>query len=144
MPNVNGVQQSGSATTVAPSLAATGSDTNINLQLSGQGTGKVLLGDTGTATATAGAATSNTQRGTITSEALTTAAGSDYVLTLTNSKISSSSIIVASADNGTNTTEGIAINRITPGSGSATIRVRNTHASSALNGTIKINFAVLN
>lgn len=140
--NVNGIQQSGAATTVAPALAAVGTDTNVSLQLSGKGTGLALIGDTGTATAVAGAATLSTQRGVVTSEALTTAAGADYVMTLTNTKISASSLIFVTVDNGTNSTEGLAVNRVTPGSGSATIRIRNTHAASALNGTIKIGFLI--
>lgn len=98
--------------------------------------------DTGTASAVAGAATLSKASGTITSEALTTAAGSDYVLTLTNTLVSATSKVFVSVDNGTNTTEGIAVNRVTPGAGSVVIRVRNTHAASALNGTIKINFLV--
>lgn len=100
--------------------------------------------DKGTATASGGAATLNQHAGKITSEAIVTAAGADYVLTLTNSLIAATSLILATADNGTNTTEGLAVNRVTPGAGSATIRVRNTHASSALNGTIVITFVVLN
>jgi hypothetical protein len=99
--------------------------------------------DTGTVTAVAGAATLNTLSGKVTSEALTTAAAADYVLTVTNSKVTAASLVVASADNGTNTTEGLAINRVTPGAGSLVIRVRNTHATVALNGTIKISFAVV-
>ena len=98
----------------------------------------------GTATATTGAATLASRAGTVTSEALTTAAGADYVLTLTNSLITASSVVLASADNGTNTTEGLAINRVTPGAGSVVIHVRNTHATVALNGTIKVNFLVNN
>lgn len=98
--------------------------------------------DTGTVSATAGAATLNKQSGTITSEALTTAAGSDYVLTLTNSLITTTSKVFVTVDNGTNTTEGISVQRVTPGPGSAVIRVRNVHAASALNGTIKISFVV--
>lgn len=96
-----------------------------------------------TATASAGAATLHASAGTVTSEALTTAAGSDYVLTLTNTNIASTSHVFASVDNGTNTTEGLAINRVTPSSGQVVIRVRNTHASSALNGTIKVNYLVI-
>jgi len=142
MSQVNGLITSGAVTTVAPSIAAVGSDTNISVQLSGKGTGRVLVGDTGTVTAAAGAATLNTQRGTVTSESLTTAAGADYVLTLTNSKITAASQVLPSVDNGTNTTEGIAINRVTPGAGSVVIRVRNTHSGSALNGSVKINFLI--
>lgn len=103
------------------------------------------LAEIGTASATAGAATLNTQSGTITSEALTTAAGSDYVLTLTNSLVADSgagSNPLVTVDNGTNTTEGLSVQRVTPGVGSVVIRIRNTHAADALNGTIKIRFAV--
>lgn len=99
--------------------------------------------DTGSATASSGAATLNKQTGTITSEALTTAAAGDYTLTLTNSLISATSVILCSLDNGTNTTTPIYVRLVTPGSGSATIIVRNAGAG-ALNGTIKIRFAVFN
>lgn len=99
---------------------------------------------TKTATATAGAATLNKNAGKVTSEAITTAAGSDYVLTLTNSTIAATSIVLPSVGNGTNTTEGLAVNRVQPASGSCVIRIRNTHASSALNGTIVISFTVIN
>lgn len=101
-----------------------------------------LGGPTLTAAATAGAATLNAKQGTITSEALTTAAGADYTLTLTNSNIYADSIITVSLDNGTNTTAPIYVRLVTPAAGSATIVVRNAHASSALNGTIKVNFVV--
>ena len=100
-------------------------------------------GAAGTVTAAAGAATLAAYNGTVTSEALTTAAAADYVLTLTNSRVLVGSRVFASCDNGTNTTEGMAINRVTPAAGSVVIRVRNTHAATAWNGTIKINFYVL-
>ena len=96
-----------------------------------------------TATANSGAATLSKVSGTITSEALVTTAGADYTLTLTNTLVSATSLVFASCDNGTNTTAGMAIGRITPGSGSVTILVRNTHASAAWNGTIKIRFFIL-
>lgn len=97
----------------------------------------------GTATASSGAATLNKISGTITSEALTTAAGADYTLTLTNSTIAATSRVFATPDNGTNTTAGMAVGRVTPAAGSVVILVRNTHASVAWNGTIKVNFAVM-
>lgn len=96
----------------------------------------------GTAAATGGAATLAQLSGKITSESLTTAAGADYTLTLTNSLIAATDMVVASVDNGTNTTEGLAINRVTPGAGQVVIRVRNTNASAALNGTIVVSFVV--
>ena len=98
----------------------------------------------GTASATAGAATLNAIAGVITSESITTAAGSEYTLTLTNSKISAADIVLAAVLNGTNTTAGIAVTTVTPAAGSVVIKVKNTHASSALNGTIKVAFVVVN
>ena len=142
MPNANGLKMNASVTTVAPSLVAEGTDTNVDLQLSAQGTGKALLGNTGTATATAGAATSNTQRGTITTEALTIAAGADYTLTLTNSKVSASSQVFVEVDNGTNTTAPVYKRLVTPGAGSVVIIIRNAGAV-ALNGTLKISYLVV-
>lgn len=101
--------------------------------------------DTGTKTATAvaGAATLNKASGVITSEALTTAAGAAYTLTLTNSTIAAADQVFASVATGTNTTTGLTIGIVTPAAGSATIRVWNRHATDALNGTIKIAFFVL-
>jgi hypothetical protein len=104
--------------------------------------GANLALDTGTASATAGAATLNKQSGTITSEAITTAAGSSYTLTLTNSVVAATSRVFASVANGTNTQGELTVTSITPGSGSVVILVKNSHASQALNGTIKVAFFV--
>lgn len=134
-----------SSATGVVTAEAVGDSSNVDVTLKSKGTGSVALDDgTLTATATAGAATLSKQHGVVTSEALTTAAGSDYTLTLTNTKVSTSSIVLVSLDNGTNTTAGIYVRLVTPGSGSVVIIVRNAHASSALNGTIKIVFCVLN
>lgn len=98
--------------------------------------------DTGTKTAaaTAGAATLNKASGTITSEALVTAAGGTYTLTLTDSAITATDLIFASVSYGTATTGSPAVTRIQPGAGSVVILIQNVHASAALNGTIKVNF----
>ncbi len=100
--------------------------------------------DTGTktASATAGAATLNKMAGVITSEALTTAAGADYVLTLTNSDIAAADQVLASVQYGTTTTGTPAVATVATAAGSAVITVQNIHASAALNGTIKISFVV--
>lgn len=107
-------------------------------------TSLTLGSGTKTAAATGGAATLNKPAGVVTSEALTTAAGAEYTLTLTNSAIAAASVVLVSFANGTNTQGTLALGRVTPGAGSATIRIRNAHASEALNGTIKIAFAVIN
>lgn len=98
--------------------------------------------DTGTktASATTGAATLNKNSGQITSESLTTAAGAVYTLTLTDSNILATDLVLASVQYGTSTTGSPAITRVTPAAGSVVILVQNVHASAALNGTIIISF----
>ena len=112
--------------------------TSLNVE-----SGISLSSGTKTASATAGAATLNKHQGVITSEALTTAAGADYTLTLTNSAIAATDIVLASVQTGTNTTVGLAVHEVTPGAGQVVIKVRNAHASSALDGTIKVSFVVV-
>lgn len=112
---------------------------------SGQGTLGALKLDTGTktATATAGAATLNKDAGVITSEALTTAAGATYTLTITNSSIAAADQVFASVQLGSATAGMPCITKVTPGAGSVVIVVQNIHASAALDGTIKVAFATL-
>lgn len=101
--------------------------------------------DTGTKTAaaTAGAATLNKMSGKVTSEALTTAAGATYTLTLTNSAVAAADIVVASLANGTNSAGSPGVARVTPGAGSVTFVVRNGDATNALNGTVVVSFVVI-
>lgn len=115
--------------TIGP-IVTTGKTTTNTFQL-----------DTGTKTATAvaGAATLNKASGKITSEALVTAAGASYTLTLSNSQIAAVDTVFASVDNGTNTTPDATVTRVTPDASSVVIVVKNTNAG-ALNGTIVISF----
>jgi hypothetical protein len=96
-----------------------------------------------TATATAGAATLNKGAGVITSEALTTAAGATYTLTLTNSAIAAADQVYVEVGNGTNTTVGPSKAGVKVNAGSVVIDIRNSHASAALTGTLKISFLVI-
>jgi len=96
----------------------------------------------GTATSTAGAATINTQAGLITTEALTTAAGATYTMTLTNSNIAAGSVLMVTVGKGTATTGEPVQQFTTCAAGSAVILIRNVAAAAALNGTIKISFVV--
>lgn len=98
---------------------------------------------TQTATATAGAATLNKLAGVITSEALTTAAAAEYTLTVTDSTIAATDIVLASVQNGTNTGGTPVLTTVAPGSGSVVIKVKNDHATVAFNGTIKVSFRVV-
>ena len=94
----------------------------------------------GTATATAGAATLANRFGVITSESLSTAAGANYTLTITNTQIAATDMVFASVQMGTASTGDPGILRITPAAGSLVIIVRNHHASAALNGTILVSY----
>ena len=97
----------------------------------------------GSATSTASAATINAQSGVITTEALTTAAGATYTMTLTNSLVNTSSVVLAVAGNGTNTLCGLSPLTVTPSAGSVKMIFQNVGLS-ALNGTMKIFFTVFN
>ena len=97
----------------------------------------------GSATSTANAATINTQSGIITTEALTTAAGATYIMTLTNSLINASSVVSTVVGNGTNTKCGLSPITVTPAAGSVVMQFQNVGLT-ALNGTIKIGFTVFN
>ena len=95
---------------------------------------------TKTATATAGAATLNKTAGVVTSEALSTAAGSTYTLTLTDSAIAAADQVMASVQFGTSTTGTPAVTTVKPAAGSVVINIKNVDASAAFNGTLLISF----
>lgn len=100
--------------------------------------------DTGTKTVSAagGAATLNKSAGVVTSEALTTAAGATYTLTLTNSAIAAADQVLVSV-NANGSTGAPTVTSVVPAAGSVVINIQNIHASVAFNGAIKIMFAVL-
>lgn len=99
---------------------------------------------TSTGVSTSAAATVSAQTGVITTEALSTAAGSTYTMTLTNTLITASSIVLVTVGKGTATAGEPVVQFVTPAAGTCVILIRNVAAAAALNGTIKIGFAVLN
>jgi hypothetical protein len=129
----------------AASAAISGAVTAVTtIVTSGLATVQSLKLDTGTktATATAGAATLNKSAGIVTSEALSTAAGSSYTLTLTNSTVAAGDLALVSIDsNGTAGTPQLLSAKCT--SNTLTVIVKNVDASVALNAAIKIGFAIL-
>lgn len=130
---------------IALPITPTSVDAPLGSNTPNPATVSTLQVDTGTKTAaaTAGAATLNKTSGLITSESITTAAGSDYTLTLTNSDITANSIVFASVQPGTSTTGEPAITSVDPSASSLVIKVRNIHATAAFNGTIIIAFVTL-
>ncbi len=109
------------------------------------GSGAKLVLDHGTGTEASNAVTINTQSGVITTSALTTAASGSYLVTMTNSKIvGTGSIIIASIAGGTNTVKDISVEAICTAANTATFTIyNNVLITTALNGTVKINFIVV-
>lgn len=105
--------------------------------------GGTFVADNGTASATAGAATSNTMAGVITSEALTTAVDATYTLTLTNSLVTANSNILVTTGLGTATTGSPQVLSVTPGAGSVSIVIKNNDSTNALNGTILVQYMIV-
>lgn len=98
----------------------------------------------GTTAAVAGAATLNSQAGQVTTEALTTAAGAEYVLQLTNPYINNKSLLTVNVKNGTNDKNGATIDTVTCNAGLANIRIRNSNPTDAFDGTLIVSFSVGN
>lgn len=97
----------------------------------------------GTATSTASAATINNQSGMVTTEALTTAAGATYLMTITNSLITANAVVLPTVGRGTATSSGLVPIAVTPGAGSVAIVYQNVGLN-AVNGTMKLGFTVFN
>lgn len=99
---------------------------------------------TATASGTSGTSTVTLSKtlGVITTDAITTAAAADHVMTVTNTTVTASSVIVASINKNASTGWPV-ITSIEPGSGSFVIRITNMHASAAFNAALKIAFQVV-
>jgi hypothetical protein len=100
-------------------------------------------GDDAAVTGASGASSSSHTGVSITTESLTTAAGSVYTETLTNADIYANSIVLAQAGYGTATTGTPVVVSVVPAAGSVVIKVLNAHASAAFNGTLVINVVAL-
>jgi hypothetical protein len=94
------------------------------------------------AAATSGAATLSKPSGVITSEALTTAAAGTYVLTLTNTLVAATDIVLASVSMGTSTTGLPDITSVKLAAGSVVITVQNAGVA-VFNGTLRIAFVLV-
>lgn len=94
-----------------------------------------------TSTSAAGAVTLNSLAGVITTETLTTISQALYTLVITNSFVTTTDLVFASLQNGTNTTGIPVISTVLPGAGILTIKVANASTTtSPFGGTLKISF----
>jgi hypothetical protein len=104
--------------------------------------GGSFTSDKATATANSGnsyAVTANAMSGVITTDSLSTAAGSSQTITISDSEVTTSSVVNVGLAGGTDTA-GTPVIVATPGSGSITIKLYNKHASAAFSGTFVLDF----
>lgn len=87
-------------------------------------------------------ATLNNRFGKLTTDAITTAAAAEHVITLTNSAVKATDLVLASVAMGTATTGEPAITKIVCGASSVTITIKNVAAAAAVNGTLVVSYAV--
>jgi hypothetical protein len=92
-----------------------------------------------TGTAVTNAVTVTGRFAKITTEALTTAAGATYTLTVTDTAIAATDLTMVSVGQGTSSAGMPTVARVEPAAGSLVIIIQNIHASAALNGTLLIN-----
>jgi hypothetical protein len=104
-------------------------------------TGQITLSKVN-GTEAANAVTASGNAGVITTSSLTTAAGSSYAITWTNTKITATSVGTFTIQGGTNSTQNITFTFV-PGSGTATLTIYNNTSATSLNGTILIGYTVL-
>lgn len=80
--------------------------------------------------------------GFVTTPSLSTAAGLVVYVTVLNPNVTALSIVQVEATGlGTNTTQGLVVNEVTPAAGAFTMVLKNSSAS-ALNGTITLSFSI--
>ncbi len=103
------------------------------------GSGQIILAKAN-GTEASNAVTASGNAGVITTSSLSAAGGATYVITWTNTKITSASVVALTIQGGTNTTQNITFTCVV-GSGSATLTIYNNTASTALNGTILIGYS---
>lgn len=107
------------------------------------GAGTTIDLDSGTATLVSNATTLTKYAGVITTESLTTAAGSSQALTLTLTGVAAGDMaFVQYQGAGTNTRRGIQIGAVTT-SNTLTVTLYNIEPTNALNGTVVFNFWIL-
>ncbi len=115
---------------------------NLTLQGTAEIIGNIKV-KSGAAACTSNAVTISQMSGIITTEALTTAAGATQDITLTNTHIAETDIVLCNVSGGSSTTGIACVSKVVPGSNGCVITLANTALVAALNGTVKLSFLVL-
>lgn len=105
--------------------------------------GGLLNSDSGTATASGGAATLNKMAGKITTNAMATSPLNAFVLTVTNSTVAAADMVLVSITAGTLTTGIPIVTYVTPSSGSFVVNIFNASSAASFNGTVVVSFLVI-
>lgn len=148
--HVNKVAVTSAATGTAPLIKNGGAsaDANRNLNIQGNGTGIVNLGQTVcTATASSNAGTCSGQKGVYTTASLSTAhSAASTAQVITNTSVTASSVVICSvgAYSGTLGTNGNPTVTCIPSSNTITATIVNAADTNALSGTVGIHFFVAN
>lgn len=134
----------GQATVVSiPDPGATTAKFVLNTGTTTMASGSDLILDKGTGTESSNAVTISKNTGVITTTSLTTAGGATETITLTNTLVSTSSVVIATVGNGTNNaTSAVTLTATVTGASTVVFVITNTTAATALNGTLLIKFAV--
>ena len=138
---VNYLRLTNSATGTSIALSAQGDDTNITFQLLGKGSGIATVQKSTPTLNAQGTGTLNSQAGVLTTP-LVAITGTTYAVNLTNNRINTTAILIASVANGSNTVGVPSVSQVTPGAGNGTVIIFNGTAVS-INGTLQISFLVL-
>lgn len=80
--------------------------------------------------------------GKLTTASLTTAAGATHVITVTNTAVKAADLAFASVKYGGASAGSPVVTSVAPGAGTLVITIQNVHASSAVNGTLIVDYAV--
>jgi hypothetical protein len=116
----------------------------IALALAGPAAAFNLPFRAGQVTGSSGSSTLNQDAAIVTTESLSTAAGSTYTETFNSNAITPYSLVFVSVQNGTNSQGDVSLQRVTPGNSQVVITIVNRHASQAFNGSLIITILVFN
>lgn len=104
--------------------------------------GGALNADTSTATASGGTATLNKMAGKVTTNSMATSPLNSFTLTILNSTVAATDIVLATIGNFATTGIPVLIN-VTPSSGGITCSIFNADTITSFNGTVVVSFLVI-
>ncbi len=105
--------------------------------------GGAINSDSGTATASGGAATLNKMAGKITTNSMATSPLNAFILTVTNSTVAAADMVLVSITAGSLTTGIPIVTYVTPSSGSFVVNIFNASSAASFNGTVVVSFLVI-